>query len=103
MGRQGCGEEGLGAGMRRVVVKLFSGATFNDLPGYITTVCRAISRTVAKLCANNKKATPVSACRSTKRFITWARMETSSADTCSSRMMSLGDEAKALATATRCL
>ena len=47
--------------------------------------------------AINIRVKPISFCKSISRFITWAWMETSSAETGSSQIINLGFKIKALA------
>ena len=71
-------------------------------PRYITAIRSHIYRTVARLCATIRYASPCSCCKSTSRFIICARMDTSSADTGSSSTMTLGFSDSARATPMRC-
>src|SRR3989304_49876 len=72
-------------------------------PRYMTAILLLIYSTTLKSWVINRYVRPNSFCRSLKRFIIWAWMETSSADIGSSAMINLGFKARALAIPILCL
>src|SRR6202012_3808181 len=71
-------------------------------PRYMTDTAGLTCRTTSRSWAMNRELSPNSSCRSASRLSTWAWIDTSSADTGSSQMISLGRTARARATPMRC-
>ena len=72
-------------------------ATSTIRPRYMTATRWLIQRTTARSCATKRYVRPSSSCRSIRRFMICACIETSSADTGSSPTMTSGERARARA------